>query len=273
MDVKWEKEVVLITGASSGLGRALSRKVAEKKASIIMVGRNSANLEKSGTEVSAAGGRPYLFPFDLHDTLKVAEFYKELISRIGKTPSILINNAGYNAAGFVQNTPVEVYERNFKVNVFAPVALIQCVLPDMLANQRGVIVDIVGAANYHSFPGASSYCATKVALGAIHESLQTELADLSVRTLKVNPGSFRSNYGKNRLVQGRLKDYQYPVHSGGKDPEFVALKIIQAIEQKKSELNLSSGMDRIGHHLAYWAPKLVDKLLVMRNGELLKHRP
>ncbi len=273
MIFKWKNETLLITGASSGLGLALSKKAGELKASVIMIAKNLENLEKAQKEVINRGGKAYIYPFDLHDVDLIGDLYKKIIKEIDKVPSILINNAGYNAAGFVQNTPLDVYERNYKVNVLAPIALMQCAIPDMLTNKKGVIVNIMGAANYHSFPGASSYGSTKVALGAIHESLQTEVSGLPIRTLKVNPGGFRSNYGKNRLIEGRFKDYKFPEHTGGKDPAIVASEIFKAVEQGKKELNLSSGMDRIGYHLNYWAPRLVDKLLVMRNQLLLSKRP
>lgn len=273
MSRNWKGETIIITGASSGLGRALSLKAGELHATVIIIARNSENLEKVKKEVDSMGGTGHTFTFDLHHVDKIPNLYREILDTTKKTPTILINNAGYNATGFVQNTPVDVYEDNYKVNVLAPIALIQSVLPDMTSNKQGVIINILGAANYHSFPCASSYSSTKVALGAIHESLKTEVAGLPVKTMSVNPGSFRSNYNKNRKVDGRLKDYKFSEHSGGKDPTVIADAIFKAIEQGDEDIDLSSGMDRIGHHLNYWMPKLVDKLLVSRNEALISKRP
>lgn len=273
MSRDWKSEIIMITGSSSGLGRALSLKAGELGATVIMIARTQEHLNQVRIEVESRGGMGHVFPFDLHHVNKIADLYAEIKTRIGNTPTILINNAGYNATGFVQNTPVDVYEDNYRVNVLAPIALIQSVLPDMIENRKGAIVNILGAANYHSFPCASSYSSTKVALQAIHESLQAEVAGLPVQTLRVNPGGFRSNYHKNRKIDGRLKDYRFPEHRGGKDPAVVADAIFRAMEEGKEEIDLSSGMDRIGHHLNYWMPRLVDKLLVSRNKKLIRKRP
>lgn len=268
-----KNEVVLITGASSGLGRSLALKAAESGSTIIMIARNKENLNLVKNEVVAKGGQAYAFAFDLHEIERIPGLYKDITSKIGKTPTILINNVGYNAVGFVQNTPIEIYERCFRANTFAPIVLVQCVLPDMLKKRKGVIVNIMSGVMYHSFPGVSPYCASKVALGAIHESLKAELWGLPIKTLYVNPGGFRSNFFKKTEAGGRLKDYKFPEFGGPKDPGIVASAIYKAIEQGEEEVNLGSLMDKVGYHLNYWIPKLVDKIIVIRNKKILEKRP
>ena len=189
-------------------------------------------------------------------------------------PTILINNAGYSEAGFVQNTPVNTYMDNFKVNFFAPIALIQSALPDMLERRKGKIISIINSAMFHSFPGTSSYCSSKSALGALHESLTAELSGLPVKTLYVNPGVFQSNYVKNIRTENRLKDFTYNECSNGhRSASDVADAIFDAVETGKEEINLNSLMGRIGDHLAYWAPGILDKIVVHQNRELIEKRP
>lgn len=267
----WTQEIILISGASSGLGEALSIAAGSRMATVVLLGRNEERLRSVAKRVKDSGGTAFCLRYDLHDLEGIEELYQSIKAAVPACPTILINNAGYNAAGFVHNTPAAVYRENFTVNLFSPIALMQAVIPDMLRGKRGAIVNILGAANYHSFPGASSYCASKSALMAVHESLQTELSGWPIKTLSVNPGSFRSNYGANRKVDGRLGTYQFGQHAG-RDPGPIAEAILRALETGATTLDLSTGMDRLGRHLAYWMPGLLDRLLVSRNQKLLANR-
>ena len=270
----WKSETILITGATSGLGEQLAIKAAALGASLILIARNRESLNRVCTDLKTKTAC-HSFSHDLHTYEQIPNLYKQIVKSVGNTPTILINNAGYNAAGFVANTPAKVYEDNFRTNVFAPVALMQTVLPDMMKKKRGIIVNIMSAAMHHSFPGISSYCSSKVALGAIHESLQAELAGTPIKSLYVNPGSFRSGYFKNTKVDGRFNAYQYRSKAEHlrKDPRIVAEALFKAMADGKEIVDMSSYMDKIGHHLSYWAPRVLDWLLVSRNTELLDDRP
>ncbi|MBF0439226.1 MAG: SDR family NAD(P)-dependent oxidoreductase [Magnetococcales bacterium] len=273
--MEWKDERILITGATSGLGEQLALKSAELGATLVLVARNLDELQRVKTSVQDRGGVAHVFRFDLHQYEQIPELYQQIKATLGDAPTVLINNAGYNAAGFIINTPAKVYEDNYRTNVFAPIAMMQSVLPDMLYQKKGYLVNIMSAAMHHAFPGISSYCSSKVALGSIHESLQIELASTSVKTLYVNPGSFRSRYFQNTRVDGRFKNYRYQSKAEHlrKDPRIVAEAIFKAMSDGQNHMDLSSYMDRIGHHLNYWAPRVLDWLLVRRNTEILKDRP
>lgn len=273
MNYKWKSEVVLITGATSGLGKALAMRAAELHSTVILIARNRERLNRTADEIRTKGGSAYIFQFDLTKAGEVVDLYKKILETIPVPPTILINNAGYNAAGFIQNTPIKVYEDNYKVNTLAAIAFTQSVLPDMIREKKGVIVNIMSAAMYHSFPGMSSYYSSKFALRAIHESLKAEVYGYPIKTVYVDPGGFLSNYWKNMEKGDRLKDFQYPQHKTGRDPAEIALKIFHAIEHGREDINLGGFKDRIGYHLNYWASKIVDKLIVNGSRELLANRP
>lgn len=273
MSFNWKNEVILITGASSGLGRALALRSGELGATVILIARNKERLTEVSEEISKNGGIAFDFLFDLGDVAKIPDLYEIIVGEAKKVPTILINNVGYQAAGFVQNTPVEVYERNFRVNAIAPVVLIQCVLPDMLRREKGVIANVMSSIMYHAFPGVSSYAASKKALGAIHESLKAEMTGTPVKTLYIRPGSFQSSYWENTDVGDRIKEFAYPSGERLRKPSYVAAKICEAIENGKENFILSSFKDKVGYHLSYWAPRILDKIIIHKNRKLLAKRP
>jgi uncharacterized protein len=273
MKFNWKNEVIFVTGASSGLGKALALRAGELNATVISIARNEEVLKEVTNEINRSGGSGYYYCFDLGNASQIPAFYKEIVQEVGSPPTILINNVGYQVAGFVQNTPIEVYEKNYRVNTLAPIALIQCMLPDMIKRNKGVIANVMSSIMYHAFPGVSSYCASKCALGAIHESLKSELSGTNVKTLRIRPGSFRSNYWKNTDVNGRIRDFKLPSSDEQRDPSFVAAKICGAIEKGDSEINLSTVKDKIGYHLSYWAPGILDRIIVDKNQNLVKKYP
>lgn len=273
MKYNWQNEVALITGATSGLGKALALRAAQLHSTVILIARNLERLNMVAEEIRTKGGNPYIFQFDLTMAGEVEDLYEKIIKTVPSPPTILINNAGYNAAGFIQNTPIKVYEDNYKVNTLAAIALTQCVLPGMIRENRGAIVNIMSAAMYHSFPGMSSYYSSKFALQAIHESLKAEVYGYQIKTVYVDPGGFLSNYWKNMKQANRLKNFKYPEHKTGRNPAEIAVKILNAIEHGHENINLGGFKDRIGYHLNYWAPKIVDKLIINGSNKLLANRP
>jgi len=273
MNYDLKNEIVLITGASSGLGKACALRAGELGAKVIMIARNLERLKAVSEEIKKKGSEAYFFQHDLENVYGIAEFYSNMILEIKCHPTMLINNAGYSAVGFVQNTPIQVYEKNYKVNTLSAIAFTQLVLPEMIKRKKGSIANIMSAAMYHSFPGMSSYYSSKFALRAIHESLTAEVADQSIKTLYVDPGGFSSNYWNNLDKGERLGDYKYPTHRKDKEPMDVAIRIYNAFHCNKGHIELGGFKDKIGYHLNYWCPKMVDKLIVSRNKKLLNHRP
>lgn len=269
----FSEEIFLITGASSGLGFSLSLEAARKNARIIMIARNSKRLYDCAEKINEVGGKAFPFSFDLKNIYDIQPFFEEIVSTTGVSPSILINNAGYNAAGFIQNTPLPVVEENYRVNTLAPLALIQSVLPSMIDRRHGSIVNIMSTAMYQSFPGISSYYASKCALRAFHESLFVELSGLGIHTLYVEPPAFKSRYWINMDKGDRLGNFSHPPHSNDPEPVCLAGKILSAIQGGKKRVVFGGIKDKIGYHLKYWAPGLLNRLIVSRNENLLNNRP
>jgi len=269
----WKSGNILITGASSGLGRSIAIEAGKRGATVILIARNKDRLAEVKRLIIEKGATAFVYSFDLNNVEEIPRLHEQIQRKIGGNVTVLINNVGYQAAGFVINTPVEVYEKNYRVNTIAPVVLIQCVLPDMLKNRHGTIANVMSSIMYHSFPGVSSYSASKKALGAIHESLKAELTGTPIKTLYIRPGSFKSNYWKNTKVDSRIRDFKYPSGDNLRDPSYVATRVCNAIENGEEEFNLSTLKDKIGYHLCYWAPRFLDKVIVQKNQHLLEKMP
>lgn len=270
MGLSWRDEVVLIAaGSYEGVSKALALKAEQLKATVIIVARTR---NKDG-EIFKRVGNTFIFPFDFQEIEKVPELYKSIVRQVKKTPTVLINDIRYQVAGFVQNTPVEFYEECFKANALFFVALIQCMLPDMIRQKKGVIANIMSAVVYHSYPGVSAYYASKSYLDAIHESLKAELDGLPVKTLYIRPGGYLLNYWKNTTADNRIRDFKYPAVEHLRDTEYVVSKIFKAIEEGKEEINVGTLKDRTGYHLNYWAPAILDRVIAGMNRQLIKKRP
>lgn len=262
---------IIITGASSGLGKAISLIAADMGLKVVLIARNLEKLNAVADEIKSKGSHPYIFQFDLEKVCEIKNLYEDIKNKVG-IPTILVNNAGYNAVGFICNTPFEVYEKNYKVNTLSHIELMHNVLPDMMNQNKGYIVNIMSAAMYHSFPAMSSYYSTKSALKAVHESLKAEVHGYNIGTLLVDPGGFSSNYWNNLDKGNRLGEYQYPKHRNDKQPQIVAKKIFKAIENNQEEVSFPGIKDKIGYYLNIFCPKLVDKLIIKRNVKLLSYR-
>ncbi len=273
MSFNWKNEFVLVTGASSGLGKALAIESARRGADVAIIARDKVRLSETVNKIESNNVKCFSYVFDLSEIDRINDLFRKISSDAKKEPTVLINNVGYQVAGFVQNTPVEVYERNYKVNTIAPVALIQSVLPSMLIANSGTIVNVMSSIMYRGFPGVSSYAASKSALGAIHESLKAELSETNIKTVYVQPGTFKSRYWKNTDIGERINGHSFPLGDSGADPVVVAEKLCDAIEERKETFLIRTIKDRVGHHLSYWAPRVLDRIIADRNKKIISKRP
>ncbi len=263
----WKKQVVLIAGGSyEGVSKAMALKAEQLGAKTIVLART----RKKNNEIYYREGNIFVFPCDFQDIENVRTLYSSIISETGFVPTIFINDVRYQIAGYVGSTPIDSYLKSYRANALFIVAMVQAILPDMMRQGYGKIVNILSAVIYHSYPGVSAYFAAKSALGAIHESLRSELVGMPVKTLYVRPGGFLSNYWKNTVFGSRINDFLYPTIEDLRDTEYLVSSIFKAIEADKVEINLGSVKDRLGFHMSYWTPNLLDKVIEKRNKRLIK---
>jgi uncharacterized protein len=194
-------KLVLITGASSGIGAQTARDFAAKGARLILVARREDRLRALAAEITATGGQAEVRPCDLSDLYSRDRLISDLHTR-NLIPDILINNAGYgNSRPFLQETPEDIY-RMTTVNYLAAAHLMSYLLPQMIARGSGAMVNVASSAGRVAVPNMAVYCATKFALCALTESVGYELQGTGVTMHLINPSSTDTEFFSAGVWQG-----------------------------------------------------------------------
>ena len=178
---------VLITGASSGIGRETALLFAKEGADLCLVARRRKELSKVAKECQAFGATALDLPADITDEVQVKKMARECIASVKKI-DILINNAGYGKYGPFATTPIDEWDQMWKVNVRGAVLVTQAILPSMIAAKSGHIVNISSIHGIQTSANASAYCATKFAVTGLTEVLAKELWKDGIKVSTVCPG-------------------------------------------------------------------------------------
>lgn len=253
-------KVVLITGASVGIGRETAFAFAKAGAKVALTARGQKDLESAAAKIRGEGGSVEIFPHDLNDLAGIPKLVQSVREKLGPI-DVLINNAAYAVTGLVEDCPIEQYRKNFEVNFYAPVALIQAVLPDMKRKGGGQIINVSSGVGRRALPGVSPYCATKFALCGMSESLRLEVKRYGVDVIVIFPGRVESQFHKRIESYGKLNRKLPPIPM--QPAEKIGKFILDASICRKREATVF-GPGKIGFHLNYFAPKLVDRLLMKR---------
>lgn len=233
-----------ITGASSGIGGALAEALAKRKARLILSGRNVPALE----DVAKRCDVPALvLPFEATDFAAIpatVERAWDWAAREGGPIHGLVNNAGISQRSLAVDTVFDVYQRIVAVDLLAPIALTQALLPRMVAAGSGHIVAISSVAGIVGVPLRSAYCAAKHGLIGYHDSVRAETAHQGLQVLVVAPGSVRTNVSKNALdANATARGVSDAAIDNGMDPQVAAERILEAVTAGTRELILAEGME------------------------------
>ncbi|MEV4935511.1 SDR family oxidoreductase [Sphingobium sp. LMA1-1-1.1] len=178
-------KVVLITGASSGIGEATARTLAEGGATVVLGARRTDRLKKLVAEIEAAGGKALAKPLDVTDREDVAAFAQEALARFGKI-DVIVNNAGVMPLSPMAALKVDEWDRMVDVNIKGTLYGIAAVLPVMNEQGFGQVINIASTGGHAVSPTAAVYCATKFAVRAISEGLRQE--NDKIRVTVISPG-------------------------------------------------------------------------------------
>jgi NAD(P)-dependent dehydrogenase (short-subunit alcohol dehydrogenase family) len=180
-------QVVILTGASSGIGEAAARRLARAGAKLVISARRADRLEALARDLDPSGQRVLAVAADVTEDLGRRRLVDEALRQYGRIDA-LVNNAGYGTRGPVELVPMELIRRNFETNVFALIALTQLVVPHLRARGSGRIVNIGSVAGRIARPLSSVYDSTKHALEAITDGLRGELKPFGIEVVLIRPG-------------------------------------------------------------------------------------
>ncbi len=235
----FESKVWWITGASSGIGAALAPAMAEAGAAVILSGRNVAALEA----VASRCGASLVLPFEATDYAALPGVVERAFAWRGTIGGV-VNNAGISQRSLAADTAFGVYEKIIGVDLLAPIALTQAVLPRMIAGGGGTIVAISSVAGIAGVPLRTAYCAAKHGLIGYHDALRAETAHQGIKVLVVCPGSVRTSVSRNALdADGKARGISDEAIDKGMDPHIAADRILEALQESRRELILAEGME------------------------------
>lgn len=233
-----------VTGASSGIGSALAQALANKGAMLILSGRNVPALDQVAKRCT---GPTLVLPFEATDFAAIPATVDrawDWAARQGGAIHGLVNNAGISQRSLAVDTVFDVYQRIVAVDLLAPIALTQALLPRMVAAKAGHIVAISSVAGMIGAPLRSAYSAAKHGLIGYHDSVRAETAHLGLQVLVVAPGSVKTNVSKNALdANAQTRGVSDAAIENGMDPAVAAERILEAVAAGKRELILAEGME------------------------------
>jgi short-subunit dehydrogenase len=247
-------KVIIVTGASSGIGRAAALMLGRENARLALVARREDRLRQLAGEI---GSDPLVLPLDLRGRSGVEEMIRTTQVRFGRI-DILINNAGFGFLGSVERTPPAVVREIFDLNFEAPLLASQLVIPIMRAQGAGHIINVSSIVGKRGLPGNGIYCATKFALNGISESLRVELRKSNIDVSIISPASTTTEFGEHVRHGDGTPGFKYtgPVQSA----EEVAATIVRCIRNPKIEV-FPSRFTRLLAWANALAPSLVDKVI------------
>lgn len=196
-------KAVIVTGATSGIGRAAAEAFGRQHGSIVVVGRDEQGLAEAATAVRLAGGTPVMCRADVTSDEAADRIIRTAVDACGGI-DVLVNAAGVIASGSLEATTDEVWDRMMSVNARAPFRLMRAALPHLTA-RKGCVVNVSSVNGLRSFPGVLAYCVSKSAVDQLTRCAAIELAPLGVRVNAVNPGVTVTNLHR----RSGMNDAQY----------------------------------------------------------------
>jgi len=276
MDNRMAKKIILITGASSGLGKATALKLLEKGH---IVYATSSDVKNMGG-LKRIGG--YVHKLDVRKDKDVKKVVKLIIKEHGRI-DVLINNAGYGQYGTIESAPIKDIQKQYDVNVFGMARMLQYVLPHMRKRKEGLVVNIASAASYVSPPGMGWYSSTKHAVKGMSDALRLEVKNLGVKVVLIKPGAIKTKFDKVAFKAMNKtkhpKDYQkflicfkrsvIKMYNKCPRPERSAVKIAKVVEVENPKPEYRTTVDsKIWVWMEKNLPKRWVDLIILRKLKL-----
>lgn len=265
-------KIILITGASTGIGKAIGEFLHHKGYTVYGTSRNPQNIVNS------------LFPLialDVRNVQSIRHAIAEVI-RISGRIDVVINNAGVGIVGPIEEIPTEEIRNNFETNLFGPIEVIKAVLPQMRDQKSGLVINITSIAGYMGLPYRGVYSASKGALELLTEAIRMEIKPFGIEMTNVAPGEFATNIAAGRYhvaaspASAYRSTYEQTLNlinnhvGGGDDPIVMAHAIYKIINTRKPKVHYKVGpfMSRFSIVLKRILPDKVYERMLMNHYKL-----
>ncbi len=260
-------KVVLITGASSGIGKSIGEFLIQKSYTVYGTSRNPDKYKNSEFPILV---------LDVKSVESIQSAVKRVIEIEGRI-DVLINNAGAGITGPIEETPEEEIKGNFETNFFGPVNVIKAVLPQMREQKSGLIINVTSIAGYMGLPYRGIYSASKGALELLTEAFRMELKGFNIHMTNVAPGDFATNIAAGRYHAPLLEDSPYKKSYGdtlelmnghvdaGSDPKIMAKAVFKIMNKKnpKGHYKIGAFLQKFSIVLKRILPdKMYEKMLM-----------
>lgn len=244
-------KVVIITGASSGIGRALAFAFARRAAKLVLVARRAERLEAVRREIEPYTSDVLIIPADVADDAQLERVVEETLAAFGRI-DVLVNNAGIVASGPFQEQPLEQISRILTVNLAAVIKLTRLVLPHMLTHNRGYILNIGSGLGRTAMPLYAGYSASKYGLAGFSDALRRELDRTGVYVTLVLPTWVRTEMVTPEMEEV-LRRYGYHVD----EPDDVAERAVLGLVHGDREIIIGGFFEWVGLFTERYLPILV----------------
>ncbi|WP_404442909.1 SDR family oxidoreductase [Sutcliffiella horikoshii] len=231
---------IVITGASGGIGKALAFEVAKRGATPVLMARSLDKLEKVAAQIKLNHQvEAPSYQLDVRKQKDIEHTFQQLMTDIPAV-DVLVNNAGYGKFDDIADLSLDDMSGMFEVNVYGLIACTKMVLPSMLEQNQGHIINIASQAGKIATPKSSVYAATKHAVLGFTNSMRMELYDTNIFVTSVNPGPIRTEFFDIADSSG---SYKQKVDKWMLEPEYVAKRIADAMFTRTREINLPGWMN------------------------------
>ena len=258
--IDFSDKIIWITGASSGIGKALAIELSQQNAKIILSSRKSKELALVKEQCKDANAVK-IVTLDLEDYTNLQSKVEEAIAAFGKI-DILVNNGGISQRSLARDTLIAVDKRIMDINYLGTVALSKVILPHFIKNKKGHFVVTTSIVGKIGTPLRSSYAASKHALHGFFDSLRAEHHKDNISVTLVCPGFVNTNVSKNALTGNGTPQQKMDIATAkGISPERFAKLMAKAIQHKKEEVYIAGAKEKLGVYVKRFYPKLLSKLI------------
>jgi len=231
-------KVVMVTGATSGIGHAVALKFATESAQVVALGRNHSALSEVAASIRNAGGEPLTVTVDVTNESQVHQAIAEAINKFGRL-DVLVNAAGHISTGSIEETSLSAWDAMMNVNLRAVFHLMQLAAPHLIQT-KGSIVNVSSVTGLRSFPGVLAYCVSKAGVDQLTRCAALELASKGVRVNAVNPGvvitEIHKRGGMSEEAYAKFLEHSKTTHPIGRvgDPKEIAELVFYLASEKAS---------------------------------------